>query len=136
MIGPLYSKFPVDASSVRLHRPSHVRCEPDLVMFFARKNSPPGSFRWKIYLHDRSLHVFHLWGETRSQLSPPYSIISFIGIRTRPDTHECFKWFPRLMQVNIDASRPHRSSSMTNMGAFGLWCNSSPSLPPACDLGS
>jgi hypothetical protein len=42
-----------------------------------------------VCLHDRFLHVFHLWGETRSQLPPPYLITTFIGIRTRPNTHEC-----------------------------------------------
>jgi hypothetical protein len=54
-----------------------------------RKIHPEGNFGLTICTHGRSQHAFHLWGERRSQLSPLFSITTFIGIRTRPDTHEC-----------------------------------------------
>jgi hypothetical protein len=73
-----------------------------------------------ICLHDQIFHAFHLCGETRFQPPPPFPITTFIGIGKRPDTHECSRRCSRLLQVNPDASRPHISSSVKNMNAFGL----------------
>jgi hypothetical protein len=54
-----------------------------------------------------------------SQLQPLSSITSFIGIRTRPDTHECFQAVPMLLQVNPNALRLCKSSPVINMGVVG-----------------
>jgi hypothetical protein len=56
---------------------------------FCREIHPEGNLGLLIRTHNHLQPAFHLWGETRSQLSPLSSITTFIGIRMRPDTHEC-----------------------------------------------
>jgi hypothetical protein len=81
-----------------------------------------------VYSHGQFFNAFHLWGETRFQKHPPFSLTTFIGIGTKSDTHEVSRRRSRLFQDKTDASKPCRSSVATKMGAFDPWRSSYPSL--------
>jgi hypothetical protein len=58
------------------------------------------------------------WNEVST--TSPFPLTTLIGIGMKYDTHECSRIRSRLLEVNLDASRPHCSSYVKNTGALGF----------------